>query len=202
MSVSDVVSLWSCYSDPLVVNKYAPSFPPTSIDYFPYPWRGTDGSGSNKDEQEQNALSYLMTSNFATPPAEGAIPYTGPWTDVGSRDASFCMSANLFWGWLHPLMRKIAMAMTPIPDEPYLEYIGTPEDTPWRFGERSHVGVSNASDDDYVWVYDGGNSWKTSSYVTPTKKTTSNPHYKDDYETVQEKSMFKSQLRFSHSNRS
>ncbi|PYH40188.1 uncharacterized protein BP01DRAFT_370097 [Aspergillus saccharolyticus JOP 1030-1] len=170
------------------LNPYAPSFPPTSIDYFCYPWRGTNGQGSNQDNQDDNALSYLLMSDFKNPPAEGAIAYTGPWVDHASgRDASFCMSRTLFWGWMLPLVRQVVVAMTPMPDKPYVEYVGTPSDTPWSFGARYHVGDSGASDSDYQWVPNGNNGWSTS---TADKSSSSGkvvkPGNGNDWETAEE----------------
>ncbi|KAI1634143.1 hypothetical protein F4809DRAFT_643773 [Biscogniauxia mediterranea] len=166
------------------LNKYAPSFPPTSIDYFPYPWLGASGNGSAKDGQDENSLSYLMMSNFERPPTQGAMPYTGPWTNGGSRGASFCMSGSLFWGWLHPLMRKLSMAMTPIPDEPYLAYVGTPKETPWRFGVGWHIGDSDAKDDEYKWIPSGLNAWQARTRLKHTSNRADDPTRRNDYETA------------------
>ncbi|KAI1490629.1 hypothetical protein F5X96DRAFT_669502 [Biscogniauxia mediterranea] len=168
------------------LNKYAPSFPPTSIDYFPYPWLGASGNGSAKDGQDENSLSYLMMSNFTSRPAQGAIPYTGPWTNGGSRGASFCMGRPLFWGWLLSLMRKLSMAMTPIPEEPYVAYVGKPDDMPWRYGWTWHIGDSDAKDDDYKWIPSGQNAWQAKSSDKYSFSRADHPHEKNDYETAEE----------------
>lgn len=202
MSVSKVVSLRSCYSDHLAVNEYAPSFPPTSIDYVPYPWLGDNGNGSEQDGQDQNSLSYLMMSKFESPPRPVGMPYTGPWTDEGNRKASFCTSERLFWGWLHPLMRKLSRAMTPIPEKPYLENTGIPPDRPWHFQPMWHIGDSDAPDDDYKWVASDQTTWKA---TTPTKSsfsTAEDPNNEKDREIAKESSMLMSQLHSAQSNSS
>ncbi|KAI5926245.1 hypothetical protein F4810DRAFT_656079 [Camillea tinctor] len=168
------------------LNEYAPSFPPTSIDYFPYPWLGDSGDGSAQDFQDQNSLSYLMMSDFQDPPIQGAMPYTGAWTDGGSRGATYCMGKSLFWGWLLPLMRTLSMAMAPVPETPYVEYIGTPPETPFSFGARFHIGDDNASDDDYNWIPSNQSTWEATSPTKYTDARADDPNKKNDYQTAQQ----------------
>ncbi|KAF7166596.1 hypothetical protein CNMCM5623_000191 [Aspergillus felis] len=163
------------------LNKYAPSFPPTSIDYFCYPWRGADGSGANKDDQDNNALSYLLMSDFKIPPAEGSMKYSGPWVDGDDRVASFCMNRALFWNWMLPIARQVVVAMTPVPDTPYVSYAGTPSDMPWRTGPRYHIGDTDASANDYKWVPNPSGGWSTSSPMKFETNTVYDPHNSNDW---------------------
>ncbi|XXH03861.1 hypothetical protein Hte_010267 [Hypoxylon texense] len=178
------------------LNKYAPSFPPTGIDYATYPWRGDDGSGPDKDGQDQNALSYLMVSDFRNLPSEGAIPYTGAWVDGYSRGASFCMSRTLFWKWLLPVMREVVKAMTPIPETPYVVYNGTPKDAPYGNGYKWHIGDASAPYYDYKWVPSGQATWKATSPRKETSNRATDTHDSTDYEVVSESSMLVPQLQF------
>ncbi|RHZ62474.1 uncharacterized protein CDV56_108562 [Aspergillus thermomutatus] len=131
------------------LNEYAPTFPPTSIDYFCYPWRGADGTSAPKDNQECNALSYLMMSNFDEPPAHGAIDYTGAWVDDQSREGTFCMNQALFWPWMHSVLRQIVIGMVPYPDEPSVKWSPDNEDLPFRSGPKFHAGDDEAQDGQY-----------------------------------------------------
>ncbi|KAM0095801.1 hypothetical protein ACP6JD_000611 [Aspergillus fumigatus] len=163
------------------VNEYAPSFPPTSIDYFCYPWRGVDGSGANKDDQDSNALAYLLMSDFKNPPAEGSIQYSGPWVDGDDRVASFCMNRALFWNWMLPIARQVVVAMTPVPETPYVSYAGTPPDMPWRTRPRYHIGDTNASANDYKWVPNPSGGWSTSMPMKFTWDKVTVPHNSNDW---------------------
>ncbi|KAF4294669.1 hypothetical protein CNMCM8686_002446 [Aspergillus fumigatus] len=163
------------------LNEYAPSFPPTSIDYFCYPWRGVDGSGANKDDQDSNALAYLLMSDFKNPPAEGSIQYSGPWVDGDDRVASFCMNRALFWNWMLPIARQVVVAMTPVPETPYVSYAGTPPDMPWRTRPRYHIGDTNASANDYKWVPNPSGGWSTSMPMKFTWDKVTVPHNSNDW---------------------
>lgn len=132
----------------LAVNEYAPSFPPTSIDYWPYPWRGSDGSQDPQDNLDSNALSYLMMCDFESPPTGGVIDYSGPWVDDGDREGTFVMNRNLFQPWLHGLLRQIVIGMVPYPDKPYCEYRGD-YDLPFSSGMRFHAGDDEAEKNEY-----------------------------------------------------
>ncbi|EIT81230.1 hypothetical protein AO1008_02874 [Aspergillus oryzae 100-8] len=132
------------------LNEYAPTFPPTSIDYYCYPWKGSDGSQAPKDNIEFNALSYLMMCNFDSPPAGGAIEYTGPWVDNGDREGTFVMNCDLFWPWMQGLMRKLVIDMVPYPDTPmcYWDDSNDP-DHPFRSRIEYHTGDDAAEDSQY-----------------------------------------------------
>lgn len=117
-------------SNSLAVNKYAPTFPPTSIDYFCYPWQGVDGTQKRDNDLDTNALSYLMMSNFQDPPASGGIDYSGAWVDQ-DRDATFVMSRDLFWPWLQSLLREVVIGMVPYPKSPVCYYDGSNPDLPF-----------------------------------------------------------------------
>ncbi|PYH77439.1 hypothetical protein BO82DRAFT_423674 [Aspergillus uvarum CBS 121591] len=138
--------------------------------------------GSNKDYQDDNAMSYLLMSNFKNPPAEGAMGYTGPWVDgAGDRGASSCMSRTLFWEWMLPLARQVVVAMTPVPDTPYLEWVGTPADTPYGFWTRYHIGDAGASDSSYKWVPNAYGGWSTSTEDKSTAKKVNKPGSGSDW---------------------
>lgn len=99
-------------------------------------------------------------------------------------------------------MRKLSRAMTPIPDNPYVEYIGTPLDTPFRFGPRWHFGDNNAPDGDYEWLLSDQTTWK----AKPPHKTSAdrayNPNEKNDCMTADESSMPKPKLHSAQSDSS
>ncbi|KAL4746465.1 hypothetical protein BDW72DRAFT_210416 [Aspergillus terricola var. indicus] len=135
----------------------------------------SEGTNSNKDGQDANALSYLLTSDFKAPPAEGAIPYTGPWVDAESRLGTFCMSRDLLWPWMLPVLKQVVLAMTPVPDKPYAAWTGTPEDMPYETGYRYHVGESSPDGADYQWNVDQVDPARWN--ITATRKETSATAY-------------------------
>lgn len=141
-------------------------------------------------------MSYLMMSDFRNLPAQGAIPYTGPWVDGDSRGGSFCMSRALLWGWLLPVMREVVIAMTPVPETPYAVYNGTPPDMPYATQDKWHIGDSSAGDDDYKWVPNGQATWKATTPRKVTSKKATDTHDANDYEVVSESSMLVPQLQF------
>ncbi|EAL86528.2 hypothetical protein AFUA_3G02430 [Aspergillus fumigatus Af293] len=140
-----------------------------------------DGSGANKDDQDSNALAYLLMSDFKNPPAEGSIQYSGPWVDGDDRVASFCMNRALFWNWMLPIARQVVVAMTPVPETPYVSYAGTPPDMPWRTRPRYHIGDTNASANDYKWVPNPSGGWSTSMPMKFTWDKVTVPHNSNDW---------------------
>ncbi|KEY75552.1 hypothetical protein BA78_0796 [Aspergillus fumigatus] len=140
-----------------------------------------DGSGANKDDQDSNALAYLLMSDFKNPPAEGSIQYSGPWVDGDDRVASFCMNRALFWNWMLPTARQVVVAMTPVPETPYVSYAGTPPDMPWRTRPRYHIGDTNASANDYKWVPNPSGGWSTSMPMKFKWDKVTVPHNSNDW---------------------
>ncbi|KAE8419608.1 hypothetical protein BDV36DRAFT_307579 [Aspergillus pseudocaelatus] len=163
------------------LNEYAPTFPPTSIDYYCYPWKGLDGSEAPKDDLDTNALSYLMMSNFEEPPAGGSIEYTGPWVDDGDRQGTFVMNRTLFWPWMNRLLRQMVIAMTPYPDTPFVEWSGANPDLPWSSGIRFHAGDDDAQDSEYQFTkswnpFYPGFRWFLTGPKRHSEASATNPH--------------------------
>lgn len=179
----------------LAVNEYAPTFPPTSIDYYCYPWKGLDGSEAPKDNLDTNALSYLMMSNFEEPPAGGSIEYTGPWVDDGDRQGTFVMNRTLFWPWMHRLLRQMVIAMTPYPDTPYVKWSGENPDLPWSSNIQFHAGDDDAQDDEYQFneswnPSDPGCRWALTGPCRQSDASATNPDDSDNQMVISEYSPF------------
>ncbi|RAL09111.1 uncharacterized protein BO97DRAFT_459555 [Aspergillus homomorphus CBS 101889] len=135
--------------------------------------------GPKQDGADANALSYLLTTDFKNPPAEGAIPYSGPWVDGDTRLGAFCMSRDLLWPWLLPLLRKLVLAMTPVPELPHCVWKGTDEDLPYETGPRYHVGEDSPLDTDYHWKEH--ETQKSRWGMSATRKEESNKAFKPNH---------------------
>lgn len=97
------------------MNKYVPSFPPTSIDYDIYPWKS--GGSTPRNNDDMNALCYLMMSKFETPPTKGGIAYSGQFVDE-DHDATFVMRHDLFWeNWMFTVFHKLLRGLIVVPVE-------------------------------------------------------------------------------------
>ena len=142
------------------VNEYAPSFPPTSIDYKNYPWLNPSASNPvRQDNIDQNAISYLMMGSFQTPPSPVGLPYSGTFVE---ENCLYCMNRRIFWGsWLLEQLSTVIKMMELVPDTPYVAYNDDDPHFPWVVGVRLHVGNSGGADSDYVFQQSGGDpaSW-------------------------------------------
>ena len=134
------------------------TFPPTSIDYFVYPWKDPKlSSPTLTDGSPNNALCYLMMSKFVTPPNVPGLEYSGAFVQTGGL---FAMRSDLFWDkWLIPLLQGINKGAEIIPDAPYVNYDSSKSKWPWSTNIAFHVGVSD------------GHSGTTESYYAFTKDT-------------------------------
>lgn len=176
------------------MNEYAPTFPPTSIDYYCYPWKGVDGSADLRDNQDFNALAYLMMSNFEEPPSH-EIAYTGAWVDNANRLGTFCMNHALFWPWMQNVLRKVVIGMVPYPDTPHVEYSPDDPDLPFASGMRYHAGDDDVEDDQYEFRPDGifsPRSWTLSGPNRHSENSATHAHDKNDVMKLQEDSLFPS----------
>ncbi|OTA84420.1 hypothetical protein M434DRAFT_400466 [Hypoxylon sp. CO27-5] len=117
------------------------TFPPTSIDYFVYPWKDPNSSSSQLiDGSPKNALCYLMMSDFTTPPTRIGLEYSGTFVNGGGL---YTMNSDMFWAkWLLPLLQGLNKGAEIIPDEPSNNYYPNPSDGwHWSAGMNYHMGV-------------------------------------------------------------
>ena len=96
----------------LPVNLHAPTFPPTAIDYYNYPWRDPS-SYANADQHKrqrrsgQEWFSYLITTQKKEPPQSRVHEYSRPFVNE-THGAVLCMNRELFWGsWMLDCLRKL-----------------------------------------------------------------------------------------------
>lgn len=172
------------------MNEYAPTFPPTSIDYSSYPWKGLDGSQKKSDNLDTNAISYLMMSNFQDPPVSGSIEYSGAWVD-GDRDGTFVMSRGLFWPWMQSLMREIVIGMVPYPNEPVCYYSPSDPDLPFNTEMNFQVGDPLAQTNQYQFPeMKQGEVWKLSGEYRTSRKNAVNEIDMNDKMVVMQWCMF------------
>ncbi|KAI1415786.1 hypothetical protein F5Y13DRAFT_155310 [Hypoxylon sp. FL1857] len=159
------------------------TFPPTSIDYWVYPWKDPNYSNPpDTDDSPKNALCYLMMSDFTKPPTRIGLEYSGAFVNGGGL---YTMNAGTFWArWLLPLLQGLNKGAEIIPDEPLNEYYPNPSDGyHWAAGMRYHIGVSgtHSTKDPYyaftkstwrpgTWTWSG--SQKTSSKTLSDGKHT------------------------------
>ncbi|KAI1177489.1 hypothetical protein F4777DRAFT_207732 [Nemania sp. FL0916] len=169
-------SLQATDSDPTKVD--AATFPPTSIDYWVYPW--LDPNVSNPpltDDSPNNALCYLMMSDFKPSPARVGIEYSGAFVNGGGL---YVMNSDNFWGnWLIPLMQGLNKGAEIIPLEPVAEY--RPERATYQFDTniRYSVGVdgdSGTTDPYFAFTKSSSQppTWTWSGAEKTSSKTTSN----------------------------
>ncbi|KAK6510177.1 hypothetical protein TWF481_004890 [Arthrobotrys musiformis] len=79
--------------DPEQINGVAPTFVPTSIDHYNYPWIEPGTGGSGQDGADQNAFCYLTMADFNKPPEIAGLAYSGPFTQVNP-DTPYLAFAN------------------------------------------------------------------------------------------------------------
>ncbi|KAK6517480.1 hypothetical protein TWF281_004132 [Arthrobotrys megalospora] len=162
-------------NDPSQINGAAPTFVPTSIDHYNYPWVEPGSySTSGQDGNDQNAFCYLTMADFHKPPEIPGLTYSGAFVNK-ENGATFCMNSNVFWeSWLLPLFQEINMQTQINPDTPYLAFADDHGDcyTDCCY----HVGNNNpsvhSSDSAFAWVRstngDGKPSWTWSSSIPPS----------------------------------
>jgi hypothetical protein len=100
-------------SDPTTVNPDASSFPPTSLNYYMYPW--LDPAVNNpvaKNLLDENAFCYLMMTSNVTAPNPAVLQYSGTFVDATSNHGgTLVMNSAQFWNqWLLPLITFLNMA--------------------------------------------------------------------------------------------
>ncbi|KAF3223491.1 hypothetical protein TWF106_004883 [Orbilia oligospora] len=110
-------------NDPSQINGAAPTFVPTSIDHYNYPWVEPGySSTSGQDGLDQNAFCYLTMADFRKPPEIAGLTYSGPFVNKDN-GATFCMNSNIFWDtWLLPLLQELNMQTLVYPETPYLKF--------------------------------------------------------------------------------
>ncbi|KAK3373916.1 hypothetical protein B0T24DRAFT_679302 [Lasiosphaeria ovina] len=159
------------------LNTNAPSFVPTSIDYYNYAWHnpGSDpnGTGAKVDDIDENALCYLTMSDFASPPEPVGFSFSGTFVDDS---AVLCMNARLFWDlWMLPLFKKVNQELELVALEPYLE----PSQTAgwdmdcgpnFTFGSNS----AHTSDTDPYFDFSSDLLWAGSDIDSPEASCTGN----------------------------
>ncbi|RHZ67170.1 uncharacterized protein CDV56_109356 [Aspergillus thermomutatus] len=162
------------------VNPHAPSFSPTAIDYCNYPWRDPSDYANlqtNKNDQDgvdQNAFSYLITTQKKEPPEARVLEYSAPFVN-NAHGAVLCMNRELFWAsWMLDHLRKLVRGTEMIPQKAYLEdvtakypdYASVVSTAP-SFAFGTNPDHPNA-DDSYFALTDEGPEWSWSKYATPS----------------------------------
>lgn len=160
----------------LIVNGHAPSFPPTSVDYYMYPWIDPSAPGRPIDNLDQNALCYLMMTGDAQPPYPAVINYSGAFVNSDSNHGGImCMNTSQFWdAWLLPIFRKLNKVLEFIPEAPYVAMAN-----PSTFSTRPEYTVgTNPSHTDVNDIYFGfqtalGGGWNWQGQTIETSTTAS-----------------------------
>lgn len=166
------------------LNKYAPTFPPTSIDYHCYPWRGPKGNDREEDGVDKNALCYLMMTNNKSNPSQVGLPYTTAWVDDQDHGATFCMNRSLFWPWMQEIIRDVIIGMVPFPDKPSVEWNDIDHNLPFGSSINTHVGDLNPSKNEYTWVTNwqpGKLKWNLDCPERQSKNKAYNPRKQSDW---------------------
>ena len=104
------------------VNRRAPSFTPTSLDRYSYPYIGPkDPNGKRANDFDQNALRYLMMTGNTTPKNPATLDQTGAYVDgTPNHEGLLCMNADQFWAeWLLPLLMPLNQASEVQCDTPH-----------------------------------------------------------------------------------
>ncbi|KAK6538428.1 hypothetical protein TWF694_010013 [Orbilia ellipsospora] len=170
-------------TDPEAVNGFAPSFVPTSIDDYTYPWIEPGASSSTgEDGLDLNSLSYLTMSDFNQPPDVPGLRYTGEFVTKND-GAVLCINSSIFWDkWLLPLLQELNMCTQVNPDKPYLSWC---EDDRYTalIAIKYHIGNSNpgiTSSDPYFAFKpktDSANQvyWSWESNIPPATNESVNP---------------------------
>ncbi|KAI1331438.1 hypothetical protein F5Y16DRAFT_359973 [Xylariaceae sp. FL0255] len=120
------------------------TFLPTSIDYWVYPWKDPEQSyPSLTDGSPNNALCYLMMSDFVGSPSRAGLEYSGTFVKDG---ALYTMNRDNFWDrWLIPLMQGLNKGAEIIPNEPIASYDPNLDPNwPWKSDISCSIGVSES----------------------------------------------------------
>ncbi|KAI0148181.1 hypothetical protein F4776DRAFT_606501 [Hypoxylon sp. NC0597] len=167
--------------EPVTTTVDVATFPPTSIDYFVYPWKDPSSSSPQLiDDSPKNALCYLMMSNFTAPPTRIGLEYSGTFVNGGGL---YTMNSGIFWDkWLLPLLQGLNKGAEIIPDEPFNEYYPNPSDGwHWSSGMRYHVGVDGShgtKDPYYAFTKRSSGTWTWSGNRKSSSKTVSDGGHK------------------------
>lgn len=103
----------------LVAGKDDTTYPPTSLDYYVYPWKGETSSSAPQNNSPDNCLGYLMMSDHRPNPFPKGIPYSGPFTEAG---AAYCMNTAIFWdSWIVPLLNLLNQGAELYPKKPIID---------------------------------------------------------------------------------
>ncbi|KAH8802996.1 hypothetical protein F5884DRAFT_756299 [Xylogone sp. PMI_703] len=162
------------------VNPHAPTFPPTSIDYYNYPWRdpssyaNLETNKNDKDGLDQNGFSYLITTQKKDPPEARLLEYSAPFINK-THGAVFCMNRELFWGsWMLQRLQNLVRGTELIPQEAYLEDVTAQNpgyasvvSTEPRFAFGTNPNHPNAQDS-YFALTDKGSECNWSKSATPS----------------------------------
>ena len=137
-----------------------------------------------------------MMSNNKSPPVGQIFNYSGPWTD--GTNSTFCMNQALFWPWLLPLLKDFTVAMTPVPDTPYVRWKDIDHDHPYSSGMSYHFGDSEFDGSAYEFSKKGANTWTwgaqnivqrvLESLRLHTSNKATNPSNSNDYMELDETS--------------
>ncbi|UKZ82560.1 hypothetical protein TrVFT333_010351 [Trichoderma virens FT-333] len=159
-------------------------FSPTSIDYDTYPWKATPTS-TNQDNIDQNALCYLMMSNFKTPGID-AVSYTGQWVD-DNHPATYALNRSLFWPWMFSVLQDVVKSMVPVPDTPTLYWDNTDKNHPYAARMEYHFGDNAATDRDYQFSSTATpGQWSWTGRNLSSSNQVYNPGNSGDSETIVE----------------
>lgn len=137
------------------------------------------------DDNENNALCYLMVSNPPTPDPQ-AVTYSGQWVDVNNHMATYVLNRSLLWPWMHTVLRDVVIAMIPAPITPILYWDNTDHEHPYACGMRYEFGDSTATDNDYQFLPSAANQWTWTGRSLHTDARVANPRDWNDYETITE----------------
>ncbi|GIC88010.1 uncharacterized protein Aud_004401 [Aspergillus udagawae] len=147
------------------------SLVPKIIDYNVYPWRGPDGSETERDGIDENALCILVTTGSHQAPYPPGINYSGPFVERG---ATLCINANCFWeDWILRDFQTVARDTEIIVDRPPLS-MGVPGK--WNIGVKYHFG-SKETPSSFRFqrhVTNGRTSWAWAGKLHKTRSNTVN----------------------------
>lgn len=149
------------------------TFAPTSISYWPYPWKDPSRPTVPTDDMPQNALCLLTMARFREPPLSRGLTYSGTFVNTG---AAFCMNSRLFWDdWLLHLIKPVNAATQMIPAKVNLGRWGHLNLKP-----KYQFGSSRNPDDSYFnWTRssdaNGSGSWTWKGETLKTKSSVAVP---------------------------
>lgn len=146
-----------------IVNGHAPSFPPTSLDYYMYPWIDPSNPGSPTNDLDQNALCYLLMTGNVKPPAPAVINYSGTFVDASSDHGGvLCMNTSQFWDtWFLPIFQELNKASEIVPTAPICDYSNWTFTVAPEFTEGNNPNHTDQNDPYFSFhAVGGGWSWQ------------------------------------------